>query len=166
MCIYGIFRDDLGFYYFQRKETTKSKEDTSNSKHATTQESIIDSSIQWDGTILQMFYKKICYYYQKNVISPKWQVEFHVHINASLVSCGAMLSQNVIGKSDQLVMYTFRLLNRTKHNDSTIERKALTMVFVLHKFKHYLLGNKFVFYVDHITLVYLINKPHVFKENS
>jgi hypothetical protein len=35
------------------------------------------------------------------------------------------------------------------------------MVFVLHKFKHYLLGNKFVFYVDHMALVYLINKPQV-----
>jgi hypothetical protein len=33
MCIYGIFRNDLGFYYFQRKETTRFKEDTSNSKH-------------------------------------------------------------------------------------------------------------------------------------
>jgi hypothetical protein len=35
------------------------------------------------------------------------------------------------------------------------------MVFDLHKFKHYLLGNKFVFYVDHMALVYLVNKPQV-----
>jgi hypothetical protein len=35
------------------------------------------------------------------------------------------------------------------------------MVFSLHKFKHHLLGNKFVFYVDHMALVYLVNKPHV-----
>jgi hypothetical protein len=35
------------------------------------------------------------------------------------------------------------------------------MVFSLHKFKHYLLGNKFVFYVDHMALVYLVNKPQV-----
>jgi hypothetical protein len=33
------------------------------------------------------------------------------------------------------------------------------MVFALHKFKHYLLGNKFMFYVDHMALVYLLNKP-------
>jgi len=33
------------------------------------------------------------------------------------------------------------------------------MVFALHKFKHYLLGNKFVFYVDHMALIYLVNKP-------
>jgi hypothetical protein len=36
MCIYGIFKDDLRFYCFQRRETMRSKEDTSNSKHATT----------------------------------------------------------------------------------------------------------------------------------
>jgi hypothetical protein len=35
------------------------------------------------------------------------------------------------------------------------------MVFALHKFRHYLLGNKFVFYVDHMALVYLVNKPQV-----
>jgi hypothetical protein len=35
------------------------------------------------------------------------------------------------------------------------------MVFVLHKFRHYLLGNKFVFYVNHMALVYLVNKLQV-----
>jgi hypothetical protein len=35
------------------------------------------------------------------------------------------------------------------------------MVFSLHKFRHYLLGNKFVFYVNHRALVYLVNKPQV-----
>jgi len=38
------------------------------------------------------------------------------------------------------------------------------MVFSLHKFKHYLLGNKFVFYVDHMALVYLVNKPQVSRK--
>jgi hypothetical protein len=35
------------------------------------------------------------------------------------------------------------------------------MDYALHKFKHFLLGNKFVFYVNHRALVYLVNKPHV-----
>jgi hypothetical protein len=35
------------------------------------------------------------------------------------------------------------------------------MVYALHKFKHFLLGNKFVFYVDHMALLYLVNKSHV-----
>ncbi len=37
------------------------------------------------------------------------------------------------------------------------------MVYALHKFKHFLLGNKFVFYVDHMVMVYLVNKPHVLR---
>ncbi len=44
-----------------------------------------------------------------------------------------------------------------------LECEALVMVFALHKFRHYLLGNKFVFYVDHMVLVYLVNKPQVLR---
>jgi hypothetical protein len=68
-----------------------------------------------------------------------------------------MLFHNLIGKSDQPVVYAFRLLNNVEHNYSTTEREALTMVFALHKFKHYL----FIFYVDHMALIYLVNKPKV-----
>jgi len=35
------------------------------------------------------------------------------------------------------------------------------MVFTLHKFSHYVFSNKFVFYVDRMSLVYLVNKPQV-----
>jgi hypothetical protein len=35
------------------------------------------------------------------------------------------------------------------------------MVYALHRFKHYLLGNKFVFYVNHMALMYLIKKPQL-----
>jgi hypothetical protein len=58
-------------------------------------------------------------------------------------------------------MYASRLLNSAKRNFTTIDRKALIMVYALHKFKHYLLGNWFVFYVDHMALMYLVNKPQV-----
>jgi hypothetical protein len=32
------------------------------------------------------------------LIPPNWQLEFHVHIYASLLEVGAMLAQNPIGK--------------------------------------------------------------------
>jgi hypothetical protein len=94
-------------------------------------------------------------------ISPNYQVEFHIHTNASLLVVGVMLFQNVTRNNDQPIVYAFRLMNKVKHNYSTIKRKPLAMVFALHKFRHYLLGNKFIFYVDHTTLIYLVNKPHV-----
>jgi hypothetical protein len=37
------------------------------------------------------------------------------------------------------------------------------MVYDLHKFRHFLLGNKFVFNVDHMVLMYLVNKPQVLR---
>jgi hypothetical protein len=45
-----------------------------------------------------------------------------------------MLSQNVIGKSDQPVVYVSKLLNIAKHNYSTTHTEVLEMVFTLHKF--------------------------------
>jgi hypothetical protein len=36
------------------------------------------------------------------------------------------------------------------------------MVYALHKFRHYLLSNMFTFFVDHMALVYLVNKPQVY----
>ncbi len=74
--------------------------------------------------------------------------------------------QNVIGKNDQLIVCACRLLNRTKQNYNTIKKKALIMTFSFHKFKHYLLGNKFVFYVDHMALIYMVNKPPRFPKGE
>ncbi len=87
-----------------------------------------------------------------------------MHTYASLLAIGAMLAQNPTRKYDQPIIYASRLLNKTKQNYTTTNRKALTMVYALHKFKHVLLGNKFVFYVNHMAIVYLVNKPHVSRK--
>jgi hypothetical protein len=71
-------------------------------------------------------------------------MEFHVHIDASLLFVGSLLAQNITRKSDQLVLYAYRLFNSVEHNYSTIEREALVTIFALHKFRHYMLRNKCV----------------------
>jgi hypothetical protein len=71
---------------------------------------------------------------------------------------GTILFQNVTGKSDQSIMYVCRFSNKVKHNYNTIEKNIIVMVVVLHKFTHYLLDNKFIFYVSHMTLVYSVNQ--------
>lgn len=35
------------------------------------------------------------------------------------------------------------------------------MVYALQKFHHYLFKNKFIFYVDHMALLYLVQNPQV-----
>jgi hypothetical protein len=73
-----------------------------------------------------------------------------------------MLAQNPTRKCNQPIAYASCLLNITKRNYTTMECEALTMVYTLHRFRHYLLGNKFVFCVDHMVPLYLIKKPQVF----
>ncbi len=94
------------------------------------------------------------------LIFPNSHMESHVYTNASLLVLGFMMSQNLTRKSDKPMVYAFKLLNITKQNYCTIER-TLVKKFALHKFKHYLLGNKFGFYVNHMASVYLVNKPKV-----
>jgi len=59
-------------------------------------------------------------------------------------------------------MYASRLLNSALKSYIIIKREALAVVDALHKFRHYLVGNWFVCCVDHMALVYLVNKPQVF----
>ena len=60
---------------------------------------------------------------------------------------------------DSPIVYISRKLNKVERNYSTTEREALGMVFVLQKYRHYLLANPFIFYTDHQALKYLVNKP-------
>jgi hypothetical protein len=46
------------------------------------------------------------------LIPPNWQLEFHVHTNASLLAIGAMLAHNPIGKYDHHIVYVCKFLNK------------------------------------------------------
>ncbi len=94
-------------------------------------------------------------------ICPNWELEFHVHIDAFQLAIGAISTLNPTSKIDQLVMYSSRLFNFVEWNYTTMKIEALAIVYALHKFKHYLLNNMFTFFVDHMALVYLVNKPQV-----
>ena len=95
------------------------------------------------------------------LIGVDWKLEFHVHTNASDIAVGAMLAQNPTGKIDQPIAYASRLLSKAEKNYTTTEKEALEMVYAVNKFRHYLLSNRFIFYVDHLALQYLLNKPQV-----
>ena len=59
---------------------------------------------------------------------------------------------------DQPVYYSNCKLSITKCNYSTSKGEALNMIYTINKFRHYLLGKKFIFHVDHATLFYLVSK--------
>ena len=56
------------------------------------------------------------------------------------------------------VYYASRNVLAAERNYSTTEREALGMIYNIGKFRHYLLGRKFTFHVDHATLFYLVEK--------
>ena len=80
------------------------------------------------------------------------KLEFHVHTNASDIAVGAMLAQNPSGKTNQPIAYASRLLSKAENNYTSTEKEALAMVYAVNKFRHYLLDNRFIFYVDHLAL--------------
>ena len=100
------------------------------------------------------------------IIKPKlmasnWSIEFYFHCDASNIAIEAKLVQKVNGKIESPIYYASQLLNQTKFFYSTTEREPLAMVYSVNKFRHYLLVNHFVFYMDHQTLLYLIYRPIV-----
>ena len=90
---------------------------------------------------------------------PNWSTKFHVHIDASGIAIGAILTQPGDDGMDYPIVYSSRKLNKAERNYSTTEREALGMVFALQKYHHCLLSNPFTFYTDHQALKYLVNKP-------
>ena len=51
------------------------------------------------------------------------------------------------------------MLRPAEKNYIVTKREALGMIFALDKLRHYQLGNKVVFHVDHQALVFLVKKP-------
>jgi len=72
-----------------------------------------------------------------------------VHIDASNFVLGVMLDQNPDNTIDKQIYYASRLMNSVKKNYTTTKKEVLTMIYVVKKFKHLLLGNNFIFFVDH-----------------
>jgi hypothetical protein len=93
------------------------------------------------------------------LILPNWDKPFHVYVDASNIALGCVLSQKDDKNFDHPIYFASRQLIAAEKNYTTTEREALGMIFAVQKFRHYLLGYPFVFYVDHDALKYLINKP-------
>jgi hypothetical protein len=67
------------------------------------------------------------------LVYPNWQVEFHVHIDASRISLGAILVQPGEGNLDHPIYFASRKLSQAERNYTTTEREGLEMVYALQK---------------------------------
>jgi hypothetical protein len=93
------------------------------------------------------------------LIFPYWNKEFHVHVYASSIALGELLSQPREGNIDHPIVFESRNFSIAKKNYTTTEREGLEMVYALQKFRYYVLGSHFNMYMDHSALRYLVNKP-------
>jgi hypothetical protein len=76
------------------------------------------------------------------LVFPYWEKTFHVHVDASTISLGAILVQPGPGDLNHPIAFARRKLSDSEKNYNTTEREGLGMVYALHKYKHYLLGKK------------------------
>ena len=60
-----------------------------------------------------------------------------------------------VDKLPHVIYYASRTLNDAQLNCLTIEKELLAVIFVLDKFRSYLLGSKIIIYLDHAVLKYL-----------
>ena len=95
------------------------------------------------------------------LVPPNWDKEFHIFVDASNVAIGSVLSQKDEKGHDHPIYFASRQLVQAERNYTVTEREALGMIFSVQKFRHCLLGNKFVFHVDHDALKYMINKSQL-----
>ena len=89
---------------------------------------------------------------------PDWEKAFHVFVDASDIAIGSALMQLEEPNWYMPVYYASRKLSTAERNYSTTEREALRIVYSINKFRHYLLGEKILFHVDHSGLLYLVSK--------
>jgi len=88
-----------------------------------------------------------------------WKKKFHVHVNASCIALGAVLTQDGREGLDHPITFASRRLSKAEKNYSTTKRKGLTMVYALEKYRQYLLGGHFKMYMNQSTLKCLVKKP-------
>jgi len=65
------------------------------------------------------------------LVLPDWKKEFHVHVDASYIALGVVLTQASEGELDHPIVFTSRKLSKAEKNYSTTEREGLAMVYAL-----------------------------------
>jgi hypothetical protein len=118
-----------------------------------------DSKFQWTEEFQQRFDTLN----NKMTIVPilvflDWSKEFNVHVDASSIELGVVLSQPGVGDIYHPIAFSSRKLSTSEMNYSTTKREGLTMVYALQKFRHYLSGGHFNMFTDHSALKYLVKK--------
>jgi len=91
------------------------------------------------------------------ITTPNWGQEFELMCDASDYVVGVVLGQRK-GRVFHVIYYASKVLNDDQINYATTEKEMLAIVYVLEKFRPYLVGSKVIVYTDHAAIKYLLNK--------
>lgn len=121
-----------------------------------------DTPHVWNQACTEVFYtlkKKLVS--APILIAPSWEKTSKCMWMRQMLRVGAVLSEKDKKGHEYPIYLVSCQLVQAERNNTVIERKTLGMIFSMQKFKHYVLGYKFVFHVDHDALKFMINKPQL-----
>ncbi|MCO5581181.1 hypothetical protein L7F22_035079 [Adiantum nelumboides] len=95
------------------------------------------------------------------MIPLNWDRDFHVFVDALDYVVGSVLMQEQTLGWFSPVYYASRRLSSAEKNYSVTKRECLGLIDSMKEFRHYLLGRRFLFHVDHLALLYLIRQQNL-----
>ncbi|MCO5609546.1 hypothetical protein L7F22_063775 [Adiantum nelumboides] len=123
----GEISSFIGYVNFYRRFVAKLAK-LANPMYALTKKEVV---FTWDTKCQEGFESIKENISRKPILrQPKWNVIFHVHVDTSGVALGAILAQ-LEGEVDFPIYFVSRRFSQAEQVDTTTEREALCMVFVL-----------------------------------
>lgn len=89
------------------------------------------------------------------LVAPRWDREFHLEVDASMIGAGAVLLQKDDGGVNKSVCFFSKKFNRHQLNYSVIEKETLALIWALQHFSVYLGSGPVVVFSDHNPLTFL-----------
>ena len=89
--------------------------------------------------------------------SPNWNLPFEIMCDASDYAIEVVLGQRE-DKKAFVIYYSSKTLDSAQENYITTEKEFLAVVFVLEKFRSYIVGSPITIFTDHAALKYFLSK--------
>eukprot|EP00253_Pinus_taeda_P002632 PITA_02632 len=117
-----------------------------------------DCELKWDPDCQFAFETLKTRIFEAPILrGPNWKLPFHISVDASDTSLGAVLGQKDL--FPYAIYYTSKNLTPTELNYTVTEKEFLVVVHAINKFRHYITGYKNFVHTDHSTIRYLMKKP-------